>query len=271
MFKIIKLEIFDSFKCLMDKCPDNCCNEDWTISVDNETYGLYMQAGMPNLDSFISKEEPHVLIKKNGKCPFITPEGLCLIHKELGEEFLGNTCKSYPRFVSTYKNFYNDLIIENIGLSCPAASDWLLGLDRVVRLEEKVYYEQKNELGRKAKELPAEKNMKNIISFLQKRDSFIDGMRGCYEALGMKYTPIEFEVLGTKDLLLRNIAICFLFENLMLESQKEAPNYASVLDKICRILLIFDRVLSEEIRKGIECNNDLLSDCLYRIMRNEDH
>lgn len=194
-----------------------------------------------------------------------------MIHKELGEKFLGNTCKSYPRFVSTYNNFYNDLYIENIGLSCPAASDWIVGLERICKLDEQVYYEQKNEVGRKTKVLPAEKNMKEIIAFLQKEQSYEEGIKQCYEFLGKEYVPVCLKVINSKDLLLRNISICFLFENLMLESKKDNPDYVCVLDKSCTIIKELDEFLYEEGEKGNDYTNQLISDCLYKIMRKEDH
>lgn len=271
MFKMIKIELFDQFNCLMDKCPDNCCDEDWLISVDNPTYELYQEIGIRDLDAKVTKEEPHVIIKQNGKCPFITSDGLCLIHKELGEDFLGNTCKSYPRFVSIYEDACNDLYIENIGLSCPAASDWVVGLDRICKLDENVYYEQKKEVGRKARVLPAEKNMKTMISFLQKNESYKEGMKACYESLGQEYIPLEMEVINSNDLLLRNISICFLFENLMLESQKESPDYVHVLDRICMIIKDLDELLQKEIETESELTDQLISNCLYKIMRKKDH
>lgn len=46
--------------------------------------------------------------------------GLCCLHKEYGESFLGETCKNYPRFASDYENLY----VLALALSCPAVLDW---------------------------------------------------------------------------------------------------------------------------------------------------
>lgn len=81
------------------------------------------------LDSKITKEVPHRIIPQDGKCPFITSEGLCSIHGTYGENLLSNTCKSYPRFVSEY----GDLYIETLGLSCPAYA--FLGIKKKVSLD----------------------------------------------------------------------------------------------------------------------------------------
>lgn len=116
MIKIIKIEYFDQFQCLMERCPDNCCCERWSISIDESTYNKYVNMNISDLDKKIKSTKPHTIIKHMGKCPFITENGLCSIQKEYGEEFLSNTCRAYPRFVSEH----GDLFIENIGLSCPA-------------------------------------------------------------------------------------------------------------------------------------------------------
>ena len=271
MFKIIKLELFDSFQCLMGKCQDNCCDENWLIYVDDEIYELYQKIGIRDLDSFVSAEKPHVILKRDGKCPFITAEGLCLIHKELGEEYLCNTCKSYPRFVSTYAGEENDLFIENIGLSCPAAAEWVVGLERVCRLEEEVFYESPDEVGKEATILQSEANMKNIVSVLQEQESFEKAMTECYRKVGGEYYALDLKSIASQDLLLRNISICYLFENLMLESKKDVTNYPGVLDRICDILKKLDEAVTDRMQNTQTITNDILSDCLYKIMRKQDH
>lgn len=46
MLEIIKMEYFDQFQCLMDKCSDNCCEEKWSISIDEETYQKYVNMNL---------------------------------------------------------------------------------------------------------------------------------------------------------------------------------------------------------------------------------
>lgn len=267
MFKIIKLEIFDSFHCLMDKCSDNCCDEDWTILIDNDTYNTYKEIGIPELEKKITNYEPHVLIKEHGKCPFILPNGLCILHKELGEEYLSMTCKSYPRFVSTY----GDLYIENIGLSCPAASDWIVSLDRPCKLVEKTYYENQSEVGSKLAQSEAEINMKRIIDLFY-GNTFFDAFKKGYEILGINDNQdIELEFLIEYDQLLCNISICFLFENLMLESSKAEPNYIAVFNKLKQIVSMLETQCGEVVCVSNQLEPKDISNSLYKIMRQLDH
>lgn len=76
MLKIIKIENFDQFQCLMNRCPDNCCFENWSISIDDETYHKYVDMNIPELDMKIKPTKPHTIIKHLGKCPFIKGNGL---------------------------------------------------------------------------------------------------------------------------------------------------------------------------------------------------
>lgn len=43
MFKTIKNELYDEFQCWMDKCPSNCCDENWIIFIDDATYEKYKE------------------------------------------------------------------------------------------------------------------------------------------------------------------------------------------------------------------------------------
>ena len=153
MFKLIKLDFYDSFKCLMSECTDNCCDEDWDIYIDDETYELYKKIGILDLDSHITSTVPRKLIKKDHKCPFITPEGLCLFHRDYGEEYLSNTCRSYPRFVSSY----GDVYLETLGLSCPATVSCVLKYEKEIEFPDNIYYEENDQIGIKPDRSDAER------------------------------------------------------------------------------------------------------------------
>jgi len=160
MFKIIKIDFYDQFKCITSDCPDNCCDNEWNITIDEKTYELYKTAFGADIDAVISPMVPHVIIKHNGNCPFITEEGLCILHKNLGEQFLSNTCRYYPRFASTYGDTY----LETLGMSCPAVARMVVDYDKYILFEEKVHYEVKSELGEKFRRLPIEKAARDYIS-----------------------------------------------------------------------------------------------------------
>ena len=95
------------FSCIMGDCEDNCCrNNSWKISIDAESYkkyqGLDGEAREKILDCI--DDSGNALIMRqfdDGKCPLMTDEGLCYIHKELGVEYLSQTCAVYPRIYSS--------------------------------------------------------------------------------------------------------------------------------------------------------------------------
>lgn len=64
MFKTLKNELYDIFQCTNKDCPANCCDEDWVIIIDNDAYQRIRALGQDDIDKKITKEEPHIIIKK---------------------------------------------------------------------------------------------------------------------------------------------------------------------------------------------------------------
>lgn len=268
MLKIIKMEYFDQFQCLMDKCSDNCCEEKWSISIDEETYQKYVNMNLAELDMKIRSTAPHTIIKKSGKCPFMTENGLCSVHKDYGEELLSNTCRTYPRFVSEFGNLY----IENLGLSCPAVAQWIVSLNYKCKLIEQVYYEDATEFDKKFVQTEAELLMKMIIDPFYKNDSLIDSFIECYRIFEVKgMLPLDSEFNKTYSLLLQNISICYLFERIMLQSKMEEPDYVSVIERLCYILIEFEKWCSQTYSECTSYTQEQLYMVLYRVMRLYDH
>lgn len=265
MFKIIKTEYYDDFKCLMGECKDNCCDDDWIITINDEVYEKYKLLGIENLDDKITKEN-HSIIKKNGKCPFILENGLCFWHKNYGEDYLSNTCKSYPRFVSSY----DDLYIQNIGLSCPASAKWVVNLDHKCKLIEKMYFEDINEEIENYVETPIEKLMREIVECFYKEDNFLEAIKEAYFVLGDEVNiSTNNPLLINNDLVFCNISICILFEHIMLESKKEVPNYINVINMLCEIIGKIEENYMLEDEKDEE--SERLINSIYKTMRKEDH
>lgn len=277
MFKIIKIEYYDKFKCWNAECPDNCCYENWNINIDEETYEKYVQCGVEQLDSKITKEVPHRIIPQDGKCPFITSEGLCSIHGTYGENLLSNTCKSYPRFVSEY----GDLYIETLGLSCPAVVSILLTLEQKCLLVEEIYYESVEEKGHVFPKKQNEKVMKKIISLFYQWDSVEKSLEEAYAFLGIKKkvsldkdslnVKVNQEINSKYPFLFANVCISYLFEHIMLESKKNIPQYVKVLDKCIFLLETFEKQLSDCFEEKLMLSDDDIVTTLYKIMRKQDH
>ncbi len=301
MFKLIKIDFYDEFSCLMGNCPDNCCDEDWDIYIDEETIDKYKEMGIQDLDSKITSSEPHVIIKKNHKCPFITPEGLCTFHRDYGEEYLSNTCRSYPRFASTY----GDVYLETLGMSCPATVRCILGWNYPMVFPERMYYENENEKGRfigrsKAEEMsrqlisrfePGQRareiyqtligdmaETEKLIDLLKENTSntpsetyvnklFNDGLKINEEEL----TDTEYRIDECNKLFACNVNRAWLFEHVMLDSKSEDPNVNSIIVRGSIMWTLMVLSVSLSFRKNGKIDEDTLTNCCYMIMRICDH
>lgn len=132
--KALKPFYYDDFKCIGGQCIDNCCSNNWTIDIDEKTYKKYKKLKGDwgkRINSNISRnrskgKENHFrygkINLKNGKCELLTEEGLCTLHRDLGEKYLCMTCKIYPREVKKYGEIYE----KNLSLSCPEVARYLV-------------------------------------------------------------------------------------------------------------------------------------------------
>lgn len=121
------LTALDSFSCLADKCPDDCCTgTGWTISIDDEAKNKWHLLAKKDgskawlLDGICTNEtggktNSSLCNDQDGKCFFINDDGLCRIHSELGPDYLTEACREYPRkYVNTPQQGLSTAM-----LSCP--------------------------------------------------------------------------------------------------------------------------------------------------------
>lgn len=97
---------FGDFQCVGSDCPDNCCFG-WRIDWSKEEVEKVKNAEniSPELKALVEKsfvaaqnsEELLIGFNEQGRCPFQTDELLCRIQRELGAEYLSQTCTVYPR------------------------------------------------------------------------------------------------------------------------------------------------------------------------------
>lgn len=121
---ILKPFYYDEFKCIGGKCKDSCCLG-WTIFIDKKTFNEYKKVRSSfksKLNSGISRNRKDSndlhygkMNLENGRCKFLNDKDLCDIYINLGEDYLCNTCKQYPRLV--YK--FGDVYEKTLNLSCP--------------------------------------------------------------------------------------------------------------------------------------------------------
>lgn len=130
--KVLKPFYYDDFKCIADKCIDNCCHMQWKITIDEKTYKKYRKLKGPwgkKINNNITRIRKNNSYLSYGKiklkdcgCSLLDEEGFCTIHDQLGEGYLSNTCRMYPRNIIKY----NDIYERNLTMSCPEVARYLV-------------------------------------------------------------------------------------------------------------------------------------------------
>lgn len=100
---------YGEFKCTGTECAANCCfgwRIDWhkdeidkvknAPNCSSELKEFVENSFVPRSDNV--ENEYMVKLDDHGMCPFQTEDKLCRIQKELGAEYLSDTCSFYPRY-----------------------------------------------------------------------------------------------------------------------------------------------------------------------------
>ncbi|BCN30777.1 flagellin lysine-N-methylase [Anaeromicropila herbilytica] len=137
MKKVIKTKLYKEFRCIADQCSFSCC-EGWDINVDEDTYHKWNNEQGPFSklckNIYKEKEEEETVYKiRMGKelhCPFLDEHKLCNIIKDYGDDYLSNTCKSFPRI----ENDMEDAIEYSVSCACPAVVDMIYSRKEKIEL-----------------------------------------------------------------------------------------------------------------------------------------
>ncbi|RZM90906.1 MULTISPECIES: flagellin lysine-N-methylase [unclassified Escherichia] len=129
--KVITPEFVKKFACVGPNCLISCC-QGWKIHIDKKTHHTYLNEQHPKIAQ-LAKE--NLLRVRNGKsrysiikldaqgqCPFLDENKLCMVHRDLGEKALSDTCAVYPRS----KRHYADTTRHSMVLSCPEVARLVL-------------------------------------------------------------------------------------------------------------------------------------------------
>ena len=123
------------FLCDGAACGSRCCGG-WRIPVD--------AASRERLEKISGREEILARLEQqdagwatrhgeNGNCAFIDADGLCLLQKKHGEEYLPDICYSYPRVSYRFTGF----VERSLSMSCPVAARIALISEMPMRFEER--------------------------------------------------------------------------------------------------------------------------------------
>ncbi|WP_322785835.1 flagellin lysine-N-methylase [Kyrpidia tusciae] len=115
-----------TFSCIGPNCEDTCC-KGWTVSIDETTFIKYKRVRDPVLTRLFEKHIQRVRsnrspdnfgkikMDREGLCPFLSEDKWCKVQLQLGEDFLSDTCATYPRAIHKV----NGVLERSATLSCP--------------------------------------------------------------------------------------------------------------------------------------------------------
>jgi lysine-N-methylase len=140
--KLLQARHYDAFRCIGADCEDTCC-AGWGITVDRNTYDKYQNCSdaelrsplheLVTINATAASDDEYATIKlSEPHCPFLA-QGLCSIQSRLGEDYLPNTCATYPRMMTVV----GDVLERTLDLSCPEAARLALLSPDPARFEEK--------------------------------------------------------------------------------------------------------------------------------------
>lgn len=99
----IKPDFYDKFKCIAEKCTDNCCIG-WEIDIDEialEKYNSLTGAFSEELkEKITTADDGNSCFKlcRNERCALLDDNNLCKIIINCGEDYLCDICREHPRF-----------------------------------------------------------------------------------------------------------------------------------------------------------------------------
>ena len=129
--------VFKNFRCKKGKCTRSCC-QGWQIDIDSKTLKKYSALCIDsNADNSIKERlkkcvdyKKRKFKMKKGSCPFLNENGLCDLIIAYGKNYLSNTCKRHPRFISEF----SDRIECGYGLACEKATEMLVNCPEPLRI-----------------------------------------------------------------------------------------------------------------------------------------
>lgn len=118
-------DYYNEFQCINKACKHNCCIG-WEIDIAPDTAAFYKtvsgELGIRLQKNIAWEEQPHFILDKHDRCPFLNDDNLCDIILTLGESHLCNICADHPRF----RNELPGRIETGLGLCCEEAARLIL-------------------------------------------------------------------------------------------------------------------------------------------------
>lgn len=115
-------KFYNDFKCLGGDCPNTCC-QGWGVDIDKNTLARYRNVSGPygaKLKNILSNHKQ--FFKLGGSCPFLNKDGLCDIQLNLGEGYLCDVCRRFPR----EEYVYGEYAEHSLSPACIEAANMIL-------------------------------------------------------------------------------------------------------------------------------------------------
>ena len=122
------------FKCIGGECEDSCCIG-WDVDIDKFTFQQYESVSDSDMKNILKSnliknkrcqcdeiDFAKVKLEESKRCPFLKCDNYCVIHSNLGEEYLSNVCTSFPRVTNKIDGIYE----MSLAVACPEAARILL-------------------------------------------------------------------------------------------------------------------------------------------------
>ncbi len=120
--KIYYPSYYKEFKCIAERCRHSCC-VGWEIVLDEATLEKYRRCYANDIMPRIRDGE--IVLRPDGRCPFLDENGLCYIISNYGEDCLSDICHRHPRFYHRV----GERVECGIGASCEEACRLILSSD----------------------------------------------------------------------------------------------------------------------------------------------
>ena len=126
-------DYYPAFRCTAADCRHSCC-KGWEIDIDEATLGRYLsedgELGSRLKNAISDDGDPHFILGKDERCPFLNRDNLCDLILEKGDDYLCQICTDHPRF----RNFLPGYTEIGLGLCCEAAGRLILSRKDCVSL-----------------------------------------------------------------------------------------------------------------------------------------
>ena len=269
--EIIIPEYMNQFQCIGSACEDTCC-AGWRVDVDKGTFNKYRSTKHPEMKTLLKEnvirnrsagsDVAYAKIKmdETGHCALLDVDRLCKIQKELGPEFLSNTCAIYPRNLTEV----NGVVEKTAALSCPEAARLVLlneqgiGFIQNVEPSETKGFIQKNSMSKEQRGLFWDLRI-FAIRTLQNRTISIENRLIILGLFLKKFDELDTDNKSGKMLALIQEFDKNIEDKNFIESINRLPANIEFQIKLCKNLFDYRKRTSMNSKRYVECVEDMVN------------